>query len=54
MKNSTFSLLNRYANMSGDKKIRLGLTLSQAVRRVRQDGIIAAKKLHGKRSRKTS
>lgn len=40
--------------MSGDKKIRLGLTLSQAVRKVRQDGINAVKKLHGKRPGTTS
>ena len=35
--------------MSGDKKIRLGLTLSQAVRKVRQDGINAAQQKTTKR-----
>ncbi|MBU4016959.1 hypothetical protein KJ980_02180 [Patescibacteria group bacterium] len=47
-------LLKNYAKMSGDKKIRLGLTLSQTVRKVRQDGINAAKQLYGKRPRTTS
>jgi len=40
--------------MSGDKKIRIGLNLSETVRKVRQDGINAANKPHGKRSRTTS
>ncbi|MBU3978724.1 hypothetical protein KJ980_06935 [Patescibacteria group bacterium] len=45
----SISLLKRYAKMSGDKKIRLGLTLSQAVRKVRQDGINAAQQKTTKR-----
>ncbi|MBU3978711.1 hypothetical protein KJ980_00120 [Patescibacteria group bacterium] len=49
----SISLLKRYAKMSGDKKIRLGLTLSATVRKVRQDGINAAKQTHGKRPRTT-
>ena len=36
--------------MSGDTKIRLGLSLSQTVRKVREDGINDAKKYYGKRS----
>lgn len=36
--------------MSGNIKVRLGLSLSEAVRKVRQDGIIDARKNYGKQS----
>lgn len=52
MRDTSSLMLEQYAKMSGDKKIRLGLSLSQAVRRVRQDGINALKN-NGKRSRTT-
>jgi len=41
MKKNTVDLLRKYAKMSGDKKIRLAIKLSEMVRRVRQDGKIA-------------
>jgi len=41
MKKLTKFLLKKYSQMSGDKKIRLGMKLSEAVRRVRKDGIAA-------------
>lgn len=37
--------------MSGDTKIRLGLSLSRTVRKVRQDGISDAQKYHGNGNR---
>lgn len=49
MKKTTSFLLKKYARMSGDEKIRLGLSLSQAVRNVRQDGIRFAKSQHGRK-----
>lgn len=39
MKKLTPFLLKEYAKMSGDKKIRLGLSLSKMVRDVRRAGI---------------
>lgn len=54
MKKTPFSLLDKYSQMSGDKKIRLGLTLSHTAKKVRQDGMLAAKRLNGNRSRCSS
>jgi len=34
-------LLKRYSEMSGDKKVRLGLRLSEMVRQVRKEGKVA-------------
>lgn len=34
-------LLSRYRKMSGSKKIRLGMELSEMVRKVRKSGMIA-------------
>ena len=34
-------ILKKYSEMSGDKKVRLGLSLSKAVREVRKSGIKA-------------
>jgi len=34
-------LLKRYSKMSGDKKVRLGLRLSEMVRQVRKEGKVA-------------
>ncbi len=48
MKKATPLLLDKYSQMSGDKKVRLGLTLSHRVRRIRQDGILATKRLNEK------
>ena len=39
MKKVTLFLLKKYAKMSGEKKVRLGMSLSQMVRDVRKMGI---------------
>lgn len=39
MKKLTLFILKKYAKMSGEKKIRLGMSLSQMVRDVRKAGI---------------
>jgi hypothetical protein len=41
MKKLVKFLLKGYAKMSGDKKVRLGMKLSEAVRQVRKAGIAA-------------
>lgn len=38
MKNSTKFLLNQYSKMSVDKKVRLGLSLSATIRKIREQG----------------
>jgi len=40
-KNLTQFLLSRYRRMSGSKKIRLGMELSETVRKVRKAGMVA-------------
>lgn len=40
MKNTTL-ILKKYAQMSGDKKVRLALNLSEMVRKVREAGKLA-------------
>jgi len=41
MKKAGPILLKRYSEMSGDKKVRLGLRLSEVVRQVRKEGKVA-------------
>ena len=41
MKKAGPILLKRYSEMSGDKKVRLGLRLSEMVRQVRKEGKVA-------------
>jgi hypothetical protein len=41
MKKLTKFILKKYSQMSGDRKIRLGLSLSEMVRQVRKSGKIA-------------
>lgn len=41
MKKITAFVLQRYSKMSGDKKVRLGLSLSKMVREVRMAGVKA-------------
>jgi len=41
MKKACPILLKRYSEMSGDKKVRLGLRLSEMVRQVRKEGKVA-------------
>ncbi len=41
MKHVTSDILKKYARMSGDKKVRIGLDLSRMVRKVRKAGSIA-------------
>lgn len=41
MKKLTNFILKKYSQMSGDKKVRLGMTLSELVREVRKSGKIA-------------
>lgn len=40
-RNLTQCLFSRYKRMSGSKKIRLGMELSETVRKVRKEGKIA-------------
>lgn len=40
MKKLTRFLLKKYAKMSGEKKVHLGMSLSQTVRDVRKAGIV--------------
>ena len=40
-KNLTQFLLSRYGKMSGSKKVRLGMELSEMVRKVRKAGKVA-------------
>ena len=49
MKRVTRFLLKKYGEMSGDKKVRIALDLSDVVRKIRKDGEVALKKLNGKR-----
>lgn len=41
MKNLTKFLLKKYRHMSGDKKIRIALKLSELARKVRKQGALA-------------
>lgn len=47
MKKITSFLLKQYGKMSGDKKVRISLSLSQMVRRIRKDGMITDTSRHG-------
>lgn len=40
MKKITLFILKKYAQMSGEKKIRLGMSLSKMVRDVRKAGVV--------------
>jgi hypothetical protein len=39
--------LQKYRKMSGEKKVRIGLSLSKLVRKVRKAGILATQTLYG-------
>lgn len=43
MTNSTFSLIKRFAKMSGEQKVRIAIQLSESVRKVRIAGSLATK-----------
>ena len=50
MKKMTPFLLKKYSEMSGEKKVKIALDLSEMVRNIRREGEIAMKKYNGKRS----
>lgn len=41
MKDITSFLINKYKDMSGDKKVRIALNLSKMVRKIAKEGKIA-------------
>jgi len=43
-------LIKKYSEMSGDKKVKISLSLSEMVRKIRKEGEIAMEKYNGKRS----
>ena len=50
MKKMAPFLLKKYSEMSGEKKVRIALSLSDMVKRIGREGEIAMKKYNGKRS----
>ena len=53
-KPTSFTIVSRYSRLSGDQKIRLGMSLSEAARHLREDGIRAMQKPHGKQHSSTT
>ena len=42
-------LIKKYSEMSGDKKVKIALSLSEMVRKIKKEGEIAGKKYNGNR-----
>ena len=53
-KHTPLTIIERYSRLSGDQKIRLGLSLSATARRIHQDGMRAIEKANGKRPSTTA
>ena len=49
MKKIASFLIKKYSEMSGDKKVKIALSLSEMVRKIKKEGEIAGKKYNGNR-----
>ena len=49
MKKIAKFLIKKYSEMTGDKKVRIALSLSDMVRKIRKAGEVALKKYNGNR-----
>ena len=53
-KNLVHYLLEQYAKMPGEKKIRIGMDISEAARELRHSGAIQTKTTYGVKSSRTA